>query len=52
MLLDLTGPTEMVLSDLDAPGLHIHGEVAGEGFGALQMFAASLVLCAASVMDA
>jgi hypothetical protein len=52
MLLDLTGPTEMVLSDLDAPGLHIHGEAGGEGVGALQMFAASLVLCAASVLDA
>jgi hypothetical protein len=43
---------KFLCADLDAPGLHIHGEAGGEGFGALQMFAASLVLCAASVLDA
>ena len=31
--------------------MHMHGDADGEGFGALQMFAASLVLCTAAVLD-
>lgn len=44
------GSTELLLRNLGEPGLHLHGDAGGEGFGALQMFAASLALCTASVL--
>lgn len=46
----LQAPTELEVSGIDQPGLHIHGDAGGEGFGPLQMFAASLALCTASVL--
>lgn len=51
MILHLHGATDLELTDLEEPGMHMHGDAEGEGFGALQMFAASLVLCTAAVLD-
>lgn len=50
MKLDLRRSTELELSELARPGLHIENDAEGEGFGALQMFAASMALCTASVL--
>jgi uncharacterized OsmC-like protein len=52
MLVDLIGPTELELSQLSDPALHLHGDAGGEGFGALQMLAASLGSCTGSVLVA
>jgi uncharacterized OsmC-like protein len=52
MLLELRGKTDLQISGLEDPGMHLHGEAGGEGFGPLQMFAASLGLCVAAVLDA
>lgn len=51
MVIRLHGATDLELTDLDDPRLHIHGDADGEGFSALQMFAASLILCTASVLE-
>ena len=51
MIIHLHGATDLELTNLDAPGLHMHGDADGEGFGALQMLAASLVMCTAAVLD-
>lgn len=52
MILSLTGPTALELSGFGHGGFHVHGDAEGEGFGPLQMFAASLALCSAAVLDA
>lgn len=52
MVIELHGATDLELAELAEPGMHVHGDADGEGFGPLQMFAASLVLCSASVLDA
>lgn len=46
----LHAPTELELRAVEEPGLTIEGDAEGEGFGPLQMFAASLALCTASVL--
>jgi uncharacterized OsmC-like protein len=51
MIVNLTGPAELEVGDFALPGLHVHGDAGGEGFGPLQMFAASLALCSASVLS-
>lgn len=51
MKLLLHGPTELEVVELGSAGhLHVEGDAGGEGFGPLQMLAASLALCTASVM--
>ncbi|MCZ7685820.1 MAG: OsmC family protein [Sandaracinaceae bacterium] len=50
MELVLHGSTELEVARLDEPGLAIRGDAGGEGFGPLQMLAASLALCTASVL--
>jgi uncharacterized OsmC-like protein len=50
MKLNLPALTELELSELSLPGFVLEGDAGGEGFGALQMFAASATLCAASVL--
>ncbi len=52
MKITVQGPTDLVLSDVNAAGLEIDvtGEGEEEGFGALQMFAASLALCTGAVL--
>lgn len=50
MKLELSRSTELELSELASPGFHLHGDAEGEGFAALQMFAASIALCSASVL--
>ena len=50
MDLVLHGPTELEVAKLDEPGLALVGDAGGEGFGPLQMLAASLALCTASVL--
>jgi uncharacterized OsmC-like protein len=51
--LRLHGPTEIEATEIDGgPHLHFEGDAGGEGFGPLQMFAASLALCAVSVLAA
>lgn len=52
MIIHLHGASDLELTNIDEPGFHVHGDAEGEGFGALQMFAASLVLCTAAVLDA
>lgn len=52
MLIHLHGATDLELTRLDEPGMHIHGDADGEGFSALQMLACSLVLCTGSVLAA
>lgn len=52
MIIHLHGGTDLELTRLEEPGMHVHGDADGEGFGALQMFAASLVLCSAAVLHA
>lgn len=52
MLLDLIGRTELEVRDLASGHFHVTGDAEGEGFGALQMFAASLGLCTAAVLTA
>lgn len=52
MELVLRAPTELEVARLDQPGLAIRGDADGEGFGPLQMLAASLALCTASVLHA
>lgn len=42
--------TDLELRRLGEPGLAFRGDAEGEGFGPLQMFAASLALCTASVL--
>ncbi len=51
MVVHLHGATDLELTDIEEPGFRVHGDAGGEGFGALQMFAASLVLCTAAVLD-
>jgi uncharacterized OsmC-like protein len=51
MVLDLIGPCSLEVRDLTEPTLHVHGDAGGEGFGAMQMFVASLALCSASVLQ-
>jgi uncharacterized OsmC-like protein len=51
MIIHLHGATDLERSDMAEPGLHVHGDAEGEGFGPLQMLAASLVLCTASVLE-
>ena len=50
MELRLSGATDLEAARLTEPGLHLEGDADGEGFGPLQMFAASMALCTASVM--
>lgn len=50
MQLRLTGSTELEAVELTEPGMRLVGDADGEGFGPLQMFAASMVLCTASVL--
>jgi len=50
MHLKLLAPTKLTLSELETPGLRVHGDAGGEGFGPLQMFAASLALCTAAAL--
>jgi uncharacterized OsmC-like protein len=50
MELRLEGPTELEVAKLAEPDLEIVGDADGEGFGPLQMFAASIALCTASVL--
>lgn len=52
MELRLTGATELEAAALTEPGMDVVGDADGEGFGPLQMFAASMALCTASVMHA
>ncbi|MFW6066833.1 MAG: OsmC family protein [Myxococcota bacterium] len=51
MILELDGPTDLRIRELAEPGLRLHGDAGGEGFGPLQMLAASLGLCTAAVLD-
>jgi uncharacterized OsmC-like protein len=48
--LRLHGPTEVEAALVHEPELELVGDAGGEGFGPLQMFAASLALCTASVL--
>lgn len=48
--LRLHGETDLEAAALDEAGLEIVGDADGESFGPLQMFAASLALCTASVL--
>ena len=50
MRIDLRGATELELSQISLPALDIQGDAGGEGFGALQMLAASLALCTGAVL--
>jgi len=50
MELRLHGRTDIEVVEVATPGLEIVGDADGEGFGPLQMFAASLALCTASVL--
>ena len=52
MMIHLHGATDLELTSLNEPGMHIHGDADGEGFSALQMLACSLVLCTGSVLAA
>ncbi|MFO0571594.1 MAG: hypothetical protein U0263_38555 [Polyangiaceae bacterium] len=51
MRLLLADAAEVHLTHVDEPGLRLEGDAAGEGFGALQMLAGSLLLCSAAVLD-
>src|SRR4051812_32256229 len=51
MIVTVIGPTELEVSDFAESSSHVHAPDAGEGFGPLQMFATSLALCSASVLD-
>jgi uncharacterized OsmC-like protein len=50
MQLVLHEATRLEVTRIDEPDLTIAGDAGGEGFGPLQMFAASLALCTASVL--
>ncbi len=50
MLIDLVAATELELRAVGDGAFHVHGDAGGQGFGALQMFAASLAMCTASVL--
>lgn len=52
MILTLNGERSLELAGFGQGGFHVHGDAGGEGFGPLQMFAASLALCSAAVLDA
>lgn len=53
MKLILHDATELEATEIDAGDhLHVEGDAGGEGFGPLQMLAASLALCTASVLSA
>ncbi len=52
MELRLHGETDVEAAVLTEPGLELVGDAGGEGFGPLQMFAASLALCTVSVLYA
>ena|SRR5690606_34963632 len=51
MKLLLRGPTELLLSEFDSPSFEVYGNAGGEGYGPLQMFAGSLGLCTAAVLQ-
>lgn len=50
MQIVLHDATRLEVVHIDEPGLSIEGDADGEGFGPLQMLAASLALCTASVL--
>ena len=50
MQLRLTRATELEATAFGEAGMDVVGDADGEGFGPLQMFAASMALCTASVM--
>ena len=52
MIIHLHGATDLEITDVEEPGMHIHGDADGEGFSALQMLASSMALCTASVLVA
>ncbi|MDQ3034340.1 MAG: OsmC family protein [Myxococcota bacterium] len=53
MKLLLHDTTDLEATEIDGAGhLHVEGDAGGEGFGPLQMLAASLALCTASVLVA
>lgn len=53
MKLVLHDATDLEATEIDAGDhLHVEGDAGGEGFGPLQMLAASLALCTASVLSA
>lgn len=50
MEIALHAPTRLEVVRIDEPGLTTRGDAGGEGLGPLQMLAASLALCTASVL--
>jgi uncharacterized OsmC-like protein len=52
MVVDLIAPTELEVRELGRPAFVLSGDAGGEGFGALQMFAASLGACTGAVLVA